>query len=789
MPSRSALFLAIVGTCLGIGCSTSPEEASEKVPRPDRVRLIDLLDHATVEGPLTAVDEAPEPLSTLAALYPVADLTFETAPPWLVKRVPLLAVEQKRIEERQAVFLPPPSQLTLPIRIPWPSRLRFYLGVKSTVEEEPAQGVHFEVFFQPDGQEAESLVSRVLTPAERPEDQSWVRVEADLSAHSGITGKLVFRTRTPADGGTAEGVAFALVANPELVPSAANRADDERLNVLLIGIDTLRADHLGTYGYPRPTSPHIDSLAAEGLRFAQVIAPAPWTLPSFTSLLTSLYPSRHGAGRGGRGGYTHAHPDTLLLSEILYSEGYRTAGMTGSYIVSSRYGLEQGYETYRHPYKAAGFESSPVDTPEVVKWLEESRDSPFFLFWHIMDPHLPYWVEQPEIVERFVEPEYEGPFEHYVDYQILVQRPGRRRYAHEGHPDIPEMSDADRRRIIDFYDAEIAETDAHIGTVLNALENLGLADNTIVIVTADHGEGLGEHGHYHHGYTLYEDQIRIPLILRWPGGPKGEVFNEPVSTVDLLPLLLDTLGLAVPEDVQGVNRLTHQGQPPPIFSEYATLDSSALKAVTVGSSKYLHDPIFGQEELFELTDDPGETRNLLLTDSTLGQRERLFLDRFREHNLRGGRYHLLVQAPAGATVTGRLTAGEVFDANAVLVPGGSDAVSFDMDRMTLSFEAPLPEGRGEVIFWYRGEELAVDLAIDGVALPDAALLYGDPAPSEALPGAVASTERIPTVASTDIALPAGPGAVLWLEQTGLTPLRKPHSEEEIERLRALGYVD
>jgi len=764
------------------------------------VRLFDrLADVEVVESPLLDGDS---PFHGLARGTEIEERAFPGVLSWLPRRVGLPWASGARLAERVALFLPPPTTLELEIEVPEGARLEAELGIlgeRRFGRSPEGDGVRFEVAFRPRDGAERVLFTRHVHPAERAKDRGWVPAAVDLAPVAGLTGTLVLRTRPSAEG-EPEDIRgdLAFVAHPAIVRARAAG----RPNVLLIGVDTLRADHLGCYGYARDTSPHLDALATGGIRFHRAIAPAPWTLPSFTSLLTSLYPSRHGAGRGGRGGWSRAHPDALFLAEILYARGYRTAGIVANHLISPKYGLQQGFELYSHPVGFRGMESVRIDTPLVVEFLERHRDVPFFLFWHIMDPHLPYFVPE-EIARRFIDPGYEGRFERGVDFQFLVQRPGRRRFAHEGHPRIPEMSDADRRRIVDLYDAEIAETDAAVGRVLAALERLGLADRTVVALTADHGEGLADHGHYHHGYTLYEDQIRVPWLLRVPGGPAGRVVREPVSTLDVGPTLLSAVGVPRPSSMQGRDRLEDvalrggavagEGAPggasaaPPVFSEYATYDSSALKAVYLGESKYLHDPVFHRESLYDVGEDPLESTDLARQRTEAVRDARPRLDAFREANLRGGRYHLRVHAPAGSRLTGRLTAGEVFDANALVVPGEAErALVFDLERRHLSLDVTLESGVAEVVFWFRGGGLGIELALDGEPFPgpilagEAGTIAADrPVPRDAIP----ATRGESLTREVE-----GPVARLWLEAAGLRPLPTVDTEEDLERLRALGYI-
>jgi len=826
MPSRSSarphrtwyrLALALL-LVLELACQPSDQDA-ESAP-PTSIRLTTLLTKATLQSPMYGV-VSPD-LERFRTLYTPADLAPEGAPPWLLKQVPLLVGKQRRIDERLALFLPPPSRLEMPLNLAGAWRLRLHLGMidalgefdrpeytgltfAELIEPKPldTDGVRFVVAFRPEDQEAQVLLERFHDPVSTPAHQRWVEIEVDLSDFADVPGHLILETHgsKDADGPQNTDSDFAFIADPTLLPTTLPEDADRPLNVLLIGVDTLRADRLGAYGYGRPTSPRLDALAREGVLFERAIAPAPWTLPSFTSLLTSLYPSRHGAGSGGRGGYAHVHPDAVLLSEILYAENYTTAGVVANPFVSSQYGLDQGYGMYNYPnfyhpifrntsqaMREGAFESADEDAPRVIEFLEGQGQRPFFLFWHILDPHLPYQVSE-ERQQQFTDPAYEGEYHGFVDFRALVNRPGRRLHAHEGAPPPPPMSPEDRRHISDLYDAEVAETDAAIGRVLETLDSLGLRENTLVVVTSDHGEGLGDHGHYHHGYTLYEDQIRVPLILRHPEGPAGKVVQRPVSTVDVGPMILGALGIPIPEDMQGLDRLAAGGSgSPPVFSEAPTYDSSAQKTVYLGQQKYLHDPNFATEQVFDLAEDPAELDDRFAENSDFVARARPVLDRFREHNLRGGRYHLLLSAKEGQRVAAHLLAGEVFDANAMLLVDGEVApFELDLNRKHLRFETVAGTQYLELIFWFRGDALEISIEIGGNPLPMDAIRSSQGSPLSLDAEGRILTGQIPVARSPELS-PADATALLWFEDTGLRPLETQSSPEDLERLRALGYV-
>ncbi len=287
-------------------------------------------------------------------------------------------------------------------------------------------------------------------------------------------------------------------------------------NILLITIDTLRADHLSSYGYHLNTSPNIDRLASEGVKFTRAHTTIPLTGPAHLSMFTSRYPQEHGARRNGL-----AVPDDakwLFLPQILRGHGYRTGAFVSAWPLTSRLThLDRWFDHFDEdlPRKYQLFNSMRYAedvTPRAIDWLKQNRGERFFLFVHYFDPHSPY-----KFWKAFANP---GP---------------------SGNPPAPVRKHGEemRRRIVN-YDSEVGYTDYYVGKLLEALDESGLRESTLVVLTADHGESLGEHGYVGHGRHLYEDIIHVPLIFRWPGRlPEGKIVDSLVSVVDIAPTIMD----------------------------------------------------------------------------------------------------------------------------------------------------------------------------------------------------------------------------------------------------------
>ena len=348
------------------------------------------------------------------------------------------------------------------------------------------------------------------------------------------------------------------------------------LNLLLISIDTLRADHLGSYGYGAARTPHLDALAARGLRFAQATTVAPLTLPAHASLMTGTFPGYNGVRDNG--GF-YLPEEQVTLAETLHARGYRTGGFVGSFVLDSRWGIAQGFDRYFDDFDLSKYEGVGMDVvqrrgdevvAEALKWLGQDDDKPFFAWVHLYDPHTPY--DAPE------------PFR-------------------AGYPATP----------VGAYDAEIAWTDSLVGRLVDALGGDGRLGRTLVIAVGDHGESLGEHGEQTHGFFIYDATVRIPLIVAGPGVPAREVGDQ-VRIVDVMPTALDLLGVTAPRPVQGhslapLARGEHLGLLALSETWYPRYHYgwSELRAVRDGRFKFIEAP---RRELYDLRADPGETSDL-----------------------------------------------------------------------------------------------------------------------------------------------------------------------------------
>ena len=299
------------------------------------------------------------------------------------------------------------------------------------------------------------------------------------------------------------------------------------LNLLLLSVDTLRADHLGAYGYGPPTSPAIDRLAKESTLFEQAYAPRGVTWPSLGSLMTSRYPVQHGVRANGM----MMDESELTLAEILRDKGYSCAAFISGNAIDQRWEGFEGVETAKDPDIAR----------QGIEWLNRSRDGPFFLWLHFYGTHGPY--APPEEYQKRFSPNYTGPFEgtkQHTDAITLHQK---------------ELEPEDLNYLIGLYDALIARTDDLLKEVLASLESRGLAQKTLVVFTSDHGEDLYDHNKYFfHLASVYDSSLHIPLIFRLPGVvPEGLRVSSLVEMIDVSPTILKLLGFSTTPSFEGTS--------------------------------------------------------------------------------------------------------------------------------------------------------------------------------------------------------------------------------------------
>jgi choline-sulfatase len=402
--------------------------------------------------------------------------------------------------------------------------------------------------------------------------------------------------------------------------------DTSRPNVLLVTLDTVRADHCSLYGYERDTTPNLRRIATRSAVFETAYAPMATTGPSHATMFTSLYPRTHGFLKNG---YV-LDEDLTTLAEVLHGQTYHTAAVVGSYAVSSRFGFSQGFDCFDDDFESDGrgkpgrnWEGIEVEgyfdrdgshvTDRAIRWVSEEwdRSRPFVLWAHYFDAHSPY-VPAPEFRNLFT-----------------------------SNQDEPESLASK----VAAYDEEILEVDHAVGRLVDFLEASNLIGSTLLIVVGDHGEGLMQHGHMEHGLQLYEEAVRVPLVMSWPGhlGPP-RILRESVEILDIMPTVLEmvgasTAGLSIQGRSLKSNIVDDEPLDPqhPVFIErrfyeagpVGTFDVSGEKfAVRSGRWKFIVAPEEGTAELYDLLNDSGETVNVAQGHAEVSGRLRKLIDRW-----------------------------------------------------------------------------------------------------------------------------------------------------------------
>lgn len=390
-----------------------------------------------------------------------------------------------------------------------------------------------------------------------------------------------------------------------LIIATAVGQDPQKPNLILISIDTLRADYVGCYGAELVKTPHLDALAADGVRFEAVVSEVPLTLPAHCSLLTGTYPPTHGVHDNL--GYVLAGKN-LTLAEVLREKGYSTAAFVGAYVLHSKWGLNQGFQTYDDDFpnagqNAAGLTNTAVERrgadvrDAVLKWLRrKQKEEPFFCWIHLFDPHDPY--EPPE--------------------------PFRSHYA--SNP----------------YAGEVAYADMILGELVKAFSEMGVYERSLIVVVGDHGEGLGDHQELTHGYYLYDPTLLVPLIVKPPLNSRvrseKQVVEGVFQLVDVFPTVLQVLGIGPLGQLQGQGLVASMLGKRSLSEREAYSETyypnefgwSELKSWRSKNYKLIEAP---QSELYDLQEDPGETENLAQQNASLANQLRSRLQSFEDRYL------------------------------------------------------------------------------------------------------------------------------------------------------------
>ncbi len=396
--------------------------------------------------------------------------------------------------------------------------------------------------------------------------------------------------------------------------TAKTAARPDAPNILLITIDTLRADRLEPYGAKELETPAATRLAKEGTRWAQVLATSPWTGPSFATIHSGQYPSALQLGR-----VCTLYGTFPTLAETLARAGYHTEAVVNNPFLRAELAFDRGFQYFEHTddpewlipirgsmlhsalllmfYSSTDTYRAEVMSDRAIARLKRQKKRPFFLWVHYMDPHVPY--ENRIEKELGVDLGYAGPFANmFWDFKAV--REGRLR-----------LSEADRNRVINLYEQDVAYVERHIDRLLGALDKLRLAENTIVVYVADHGEELFDHGGIEHGHTLYQELLHVPLLMRWPGHlTAGAVDERPVSLVDLYPTICAAAGVTAPANLPGISLFESAAPNRALYAENM-LYGPQIQAMLYQSVKLIEDPAGAPFAMFDLAADPTESQSLL----------------------------------------------------------------------------------------------------------------------------------------------------------------------------------
>jgi choline-sulfatase len=491
-------------------------------------------------------------------------------------------------QRRRAIAVRTPTTLAYHVHVPAKAKLAFAAGHEG---------------------EGEARVRVTATPAvgaskqllDAPAGASWKSHVVDLGDYADQVVRLELRAEGEAGGRLA--FAEPVVAVPEVSQKKLAQAK----NVVVLLIDTLRADKLKPFNpKTRVKTPHLDAVADEGTVFALAQSPENWTKPSVASILTSLYPASHGAKQD-----TSRLPDSaLMLSEHYKANGFSTATFLANGYVSDKFGFKQGWDHYTNYIREGRVTEAGNVFKEAGEWIEKHHgDGRFFVYIQTIDPHVPY--DPPgEFLEMYDARDYGGQVKPRMT-PVLLERAKKKEITFDA---------SDKRRLEALHDGEISYHDNEMGKFIERMKALGLWDDTLFVITSDHGEEFNDHGSWGHGHSTYQELLHVPLLFRQPGAvPAETTVSTVVSTIDIAPTVLELSGTPPMPAAEGVSLAGYfQGQPPArpavAFSDF--LDDR--RVITTGRWKLVLRGLTA--DFFDLQEDPGEQKVLHVTQYPIAMR-------------------------------------------------------------------------------------------------------------------------------------------------------------------------
>ncbi len=502
-------------------------------------------------------------------------------------------------EDRQAIALSRRSTLRYHVMVPSDGSLGFGIGVEGEGQ------VPFTIEVTADQQPITQLLSGTASGA-------WVDHKVDLSRFAGQTVRIDLRAR-------GEGAGRLAWNSPRiLVPTPPERNLEPAKNVVVLVVDTLRADQLRPINaQTRVKTPFIDQFASDGVVFALAQAPENWTKPSVASILTGLHPQTHQQKTTDA-----ALPSSaVLLSEHLKDQGFATGCFSANGYVSDRFGFDQGWDHYTNYIRESRSTEAKDVFEEAGNWIEEQKDSRFFAYIQTIDPHVPY--DPTDKYLRMYDPsEYAG--------QVRPRMTGDLLEKAKRNPPQVVFDASDKRRLRALHDGEITQHDQFFGAFLERLSGLGLAEDTLIVVTSDHGEELGDHGSWGHGHSVYQELLHVPLMFRLPKRlPGGTKVGDAVSTLDISATVTDLLGVPAMAHNEGhalVGLMLGEApsRPAVAFSDF----QDERRVITTGRWKFI---VRGNltSTMFDLVADPLEKTQLDASAFPIGRRySRMLLGQF-----------------------------------------------------------------------------------------------------------------------------------------------------------------
>ena len=670
---------------------------------------------------------------------------------------------------QEVVSVAAPASFAVSVTVPRAARLLTAIAVPDRMRTTPVADrsapVRFRVFFE-DAGTSELLYERVVDIAAEPRDRRWLDIGRDLGGLAGRRGRLRFEA-TPARDGAPAG-ARALWSVPELLTCGETEP-----SFLLVVLDALRADRLSAAGYKRRTTPYLDGFAAgDATRFASAFSGAPKTIPSVPQILTGLY-FPHLRARTGLDALLG--PDRYELSRAVVNNPHVERWLAGQ---------QPGFRTI-----VAGEPNARTITSEALRFLSAAGSCRTALYLHYLDTHTPY-RSPPRYARRFIDPRAPTTIGLTFD-DVTGTWQGR-------------YGSTDLRRIADLYDGAIAWTDRQLGRLLRGLARRGRLAHTVVVVTADHGEELWDHGWFFHGQSLYDELLHVPLLIHVPGIEGGRTVDELVSTLDILPTVTEAAGFPQPDGdgrsllplMRGIEGAATQSR-----SVFATVSlaeprTPERQAVRTRDRKLVRNVQDGTLEVYDLTADPRERDNLGAGNPDLpALMEALDAVRLR---IADEGYQLRLTSRSTSPIDYRVTLATdppaPIAASDRLTLESGDRIVIGARSSTLTMLGTLEPGGEDHVrmdILTRSGELKITTAFDGRPAPDDTLRLGSGGRPSGLTVDLTDPALLGEPPTTGIPSAAAPAAVWLWRSKGLGAATAPPQLDDAtrERLRRLGYVE